>query len=307
MSTSEGVFVVPEMSTDARVHIFRRNFGGMEDFEGMEVDAYAVITSKYVVVFDTLLCPEDARAVIEKVQGELAGREVLVVNSHADWDHAWGNGYFTGEHAAPIIAHEHSLVRMKSDEARAELAEYQSRYPIFGNVVLVPPTITFNQSLTIHGGDLSIELMPAPGHHLDHIAAWIPQLSLLLAFDAVEKPLPCIEDAESVLSMFATLEHFLTLQPQRVLCSHGKTTSLAAVKENLAYLREIERRGRDLLQRHRPTNEELEHAAEFIHYPFDEVVAGSTEAVDRKFYGWAHNANVRFILEWLMKLRGGSA
>jgi glyoxylase-like metal-dependent hydrolase (beta-lactamase superfamily II) len=300
MPANEGVFFVPEMSTDARLRVFRRNFGGMEDFEEMEVDAYVAITSKYIVVFDTMLCPEDAGGMMEMIEGELAGQDVLVVNSHADWDHSWGNGYFTGEHSAPIIAHEHCLVRMKSDEERTGLAEYQSRYPVFGNVVLVPPTITFNQGLAIHGGDLIIELMRAPGHHADHIAAWIPQLSLLLAFDAVEKPLPCIEGAASVPSMFATLEHFLTLQPQRVLCSHGKTTSLEAVKENLAYLREIERRGRDLLQRHRPTHEELEHAAEAIQYTLDDVIAGSTETVDRKFYGWAHNANVRYILEWLM-------
>src|SRR6266851_1796298 len=261
----EGVFFVPEMSTDERVRVFRRSLGEMEDFSGIEVDAYAVITERYVVVCDTMLCPEDAAAMMRMVQGALTSRELLVVNSHADWDHVWGNRYFTGEHAAPIIAHEHSLARWQSEESRKVLEDYQQRYAIFRSVALVLPTITFQHRLTIHGGDLSIELIPAPGHHPDHIAAWIPQLSVLLAFDAVEKPLPCIEDAASVPSMFATLEHFLTLQPQRVLCSHGKTTSLEAVKANLAYLREIERRGRDLLQRHRPTNEELEHAAEVIH------------------------------------------
>jgi glyoxylase-like metal-dependent hydrolase (beta-lactamase superfamily II) len=301
MPVNDGVFLVPEMGTDARVRVFRRYITGMEDFEGMEVDAYVVITSNYVVVFDTMLCPEDANFMMQMVQDQLAGRQILVVNSHADWDHSWGNGYFTGEHAAPIIAHEHCLVRMKSEEARAGLADYQSRYPVFRNVVLVPPTITFKSDLTISGGDLSIELIPAPGHHPDHIAAWIPPLSLLLAFDAVEKPLPCIEDTASVPSMFTTLESFLTLQPERVLCSHGKTTSLEAVKENLAYLREIERRGRDLLQRHHPTNEELEHAAETIHYSLDDVIAGTSEAVDRTFYGWAHNANARYILQWLAR------
>ncbi len=298
--SSEGVFFVPEMSTDPRVRIFRRTLSEMEDFNGMEVDAYVIITNRYLVVCDTMLCPEDAAAMMQMVQGESGGREVLVVNSHADWDHVWGNGYFTGEHAVPIIAHEHSLIRGQSDDARKELEDYQQRYPIFRSVVLVPATITFRHGLTIHGGDLTIELIPAPGHHLDHIVAWIPQLRLLLAFDAVEMPLPIIEEAAAVPLMFSSLERLIALQPQRVLCSHGKTTSPELVKENLAYLREIERRCRAFLAAHQPTEAEMEHAAELIGYPFDEVIAGKTGTIDRKFYTWAHDNNVGCIMKFLM-------
>src|SRR5258708_24463561 len=100
--------------------------------------------------------------------------------------------------------------------------------------------------------------------------------------------------------MFAHLEHLLALQPRRVLCSHGKTTSSEIIKENLAYLREIERRSRIALLTHRPTEQELEHADEFIQYPFDEVIVGSSDEIDRTFYSEAHNTNVRYILEWLM-------
>ena len=300
MPVSEGVFLVPEMSSDPRIRVFRRTLNIVGEFEGMEVDAYIVITDNYLVVFDTLLCPEDVQVMMQVVQDQLAGRQVLVVNSHADWDHAWGNAYFTREQAVPIIAHEYGLVRMQSEEARAELADYQQRYPIFHNVKLIPATLTFNQKLTIHDGNLTIELFAAPGHHLDHIATWIPQLSLLLAFDAVEKPLPCIEDAAGVPSMFATLERFLALQPERVLCSHGKTTSPELVKANLAYLREIEQRCHVLLLQRRPTPQELEHASALINYPLDEVIAGSTEPVDRTFYGWAHDANVRYVMQWLL-------
>jgi hypothetical protein len=100
--------------------------------------------------------------------------------------------------------------------------------------------------------------------------------------------------------MFTTLEYFLALEPQRVLCSHGKTTSIAMVKENLAYLREIERRSRALLATHRPTTAELEHASILINYPFHEVIAGLTGPIDRTFYSWAHDNNVRCVLQWLM-------
>ena len=305
----EGVFFVPEMSTDARIRVFRRNLNLPGEFEVLEVDAYIIVTDRYIVLLDTMLCPEDMATVMQSVQDELAGRQVLVVNSHADWDHSWGNAYFTDDHpahpvhtayAAPIIAQDYCRVRMLSDEAHTELVDYQSRFPVFRNVTLVPPTITFDHHFTIHGGDLTIELMPAPGHHPDHIAAWIPELKLLLAFDAVEKPLPFMEDALSVQPMFATLERFLALKPQRVLCSHGKTTSPALVTDNLAYLREVERRSRLLLRTKTPTNAELEHAATLIGYPFEEVIGNSSASVDHNFYSWAHDANARNIVQWLM-------
>jgi glyoxylase-like metal-dependent hydrolase (beta-lactamase superfamily II) len=299
MPTTEGVTFVPEMSSDSRIRVFRRFLAIEGEFDGMDVDAYVVITDRYVVVLDTLLCPEDVAAMMQEVQGELAGRQVLVVDSHADWDHSWGNAYFTGEYAAPIIAHNYCRTRILSEEARVGLADYQQRYPLFHSVRLVPPTITFDHQLTILGGDLTIELIPAPGHHPDHIAAWIPELRLLLAFDAVEKPLPIIEDAAGVQPMFNTLERFLALQPERLLCSHGKTTSPELISTNLAYLREIERRSRAMLATHHPTSAELEHASNLIGYPFEEIVPPNEE-VDRTFYTWAHESNTRNIIQWLM-------
>jgi glyoxylase-like metal-dependent hydrolase (beta-lactamase superfamily II) len=299
---SEGIFFVPEMSDDERVRVFRRAFSMHGSEEAMEVDAYVLITDHYVVVCDTLLCPEDMGVVMRAVEGELRGRQVLVVNSHADWDHAWGNCYFTGEHAAPILAHSHGFDRLKSDEALVELKEFQEQSPTFRSVMLTPASVTFEHTLTIHGGDLTIELLPAPGHHSDHIAAWIPEIRLLLAFDAVENPIPCLHDAAGVQPMFTTLESFLALHPQRVLCSHGKTTSVDMVKKNLAYLCEIERRCRTFLTTHSPTATDLEDAAAQIHYPFDEVIAGSTGPVDQQFYSDAHNTNVRCVLEWLLSM-----
>lgn len=301
MAASTGVVVCPEMSPDARVHVFRRSLTMIEELEEMEVDAYVVVTDLYVIVLDTLLCAEDASAMMQTVQSELTGRQLLVINSHADWDHAWGNAYFTGEHAAPIIAHEHGLTRMRSIEAQKELEEFQQDYAFFHEVVLTPATLTFHSQLTILGGDLTIQLLPAPGHHRDHIAAWIPELRLLLAFDAVEKPLPCLENAAAVPQMFATLERFLALQPEHVLCSHGKTTSLNLVHENLAYLYEIKRRCQEFLQKWHPGEDEakLGDAATLISYLFDEVVAGTTDLLDRTFYAGAHNENVRYVLQWL--------
>jgi len=300
MTSPNEIIPVLDISTDARVHVFRRTFYGLEEFDGMEVDAYVVITDRHVVVLDTLLCPEDVSTMIQSVSSELHGRSLLCVDSHADWDHAWGNCYFTGENVAPIIAHENCLTRLQTAEAQNELLDFQKRSSTFKNVFLLPPTIIFNQSFTIHDSNLTIEILHAPGHHLDQVVAWMPELRLLLAFDAVEKPLPIIEGANCVPYMFTTLEQLIALQPLRVLCSHGKTTSPDQIKQNLAYIREIESRCKSVLQKRRPVEPEPIHVSELINYPFDEVVEGTTGTIDRTFYAWAHENNCQAILKWLM-------
>lgn len=297
MPVAKNFAPVPEISPDERVRIFRSSFSATGEYEGMEVDACAIISERFVVIGDTLLCPADMAAMLQHLGDVLPGRQLLVINSHADWDHSWGNCYFSGEHAAPIIAHEHCRTRMLSAEAQEGVNEYQQRFTLFDQVVLQPPTLTFSHNFTIHGGDLTIQLIPSPGHHADHIAIWIPEISLLLAFDAAEKPLPLVE---SVQDMRRTLAHFIALNPQHVLCSHGKTTSIAIVKENLAYLHTLEQRCRSFLGSKQPTSEELDRLPELIHYPLDEVIAGSAEPVDRSFYGWAHANNARNMIQWLM-------
>ena len=295
------LFPVPGISGDERVRVFRRVFDATGDYEGMEVDAYVVITERYVVVLDTLLCPADMVEVMRVVGGEMAGRTVLCVDSHADWDHAWGNAYFTGGHFAPIIAHDYCRARLQSQEAAQGLAEFQREYALFRDVQLVPPTITFAESTVIHGGDLTIELKSAPGHQPDQIVAWIPELRLLLAFDAVEKPLPLMDDQRCVPDMFITLERLVALQAERVLCSHGKSTSPQLITENLHYVREIERHSRLLLQNRRPAAEELEQASALIEFPFKEAIANISDKIDLTFYGQGHENNCRAVLRWLME------
>jgi glyoxylase-like metal-dependent hydrolase (beta-lactamase superfamily II) len=300
MLLAEGITRVPDMSADERVRIYRRSFQMEGEFGGMEVDSYVVVTQRFVAVLDTLLCPEDMQVVMQDVQSMLPGRQLLVINSHADWDHCWGNGYFSGTRAVPVIAQDYGLTRQYSEEALTELHAYQQHYPLFKNVVLIAPTITFAQRLTLHGGDLSIELFAAPGHQRDHIAAWMPELRLLLAFDAVEMPVPMLENAESVPLMQQTLERFLALHPQRVLCSHGKTTDIEQVERNLEYLHEIERRCQRFLTAYHPSAAELEQPATLIGYSFEEVIAQVAEPVDHAFYSWVHDNNVRCVLQWLM-------
>ncbi len=290
---------VPELSPDPRVRVFRRTLHGLAEFENMEVDAYVVLGASHAVVLDTLLNPADMAGIMAALAGELRGKQLLCVNSHADWDHVWGNGYFRHTRPAPIIAHERCRQRLLTPEARTRLEGYQQKTRIFDGVTLVPPDLTFTTRLTIADEELSIELLHMPGHCHDQIVAWLPALRLLLGFDAIEWPLPCIEESACAPLMLPTLQRLAELDPLHILCSHGNASDPALIQENLAYFLEIERRARQLLTRHLPAEHELEQAAALINYPCEEAIAHVSAEIDRAYYNWAHEENTRAMLTYL--------
>ena len=94
---------------------------------GTLVDTFIVVSERYVVLIDTLINRRTAEALLEIARPHLAGRQLLAVNTHADWDHAWGNHVFAGPSAllpAPIIASRRCAERLRSEAAQRKLAEH---------------------------------------------------------------------------------------------------------------------------------------------------------------------------------------
>jgi len=185
---TDTVSLVPNQGWDARILVCRC---------GTLVDTFIVVSDRYVVLIDTLINRRTAEALLEIARPYLAGRQLLAVNTHADWDHAWGNHVFDGPSAllpTPIIASRLCAERLRSEAAQLKLAEMRASEPgRFGDVVLTPPSLLFEQQLVIDGGDLTLQLFATPGHKPDHIAIFIPEIRTLLPGDAAELPFPFVE------------------------------------------------------------------------------------------------------------------
>ncbi len=251
--------------------------------------------------------PELAAEIMVIMRPWLEGRQLLVINTHADYDHCWGNAIFAspgGAYPAPIIAHEQARVRLRSAEARASLAERQQQDPRFAQVRLVEPTMTFTEHLRIDGRDLSLELLPTPGHTEDHLSIWIPELRLLLAGDAAEQPFPYVEEAATLPTLRASLERLAELHPAQVIPCHGGTTDTALLARNLAYFVEVERQAALALEAGLIPADWRERAEmpELIGLPYAGALqlVGSKEESTPSFYRDFHLAAVRATLAHLM-------
>src|SRR5262245_1423023 len=165
MYLPDTVTLIPNQGWDARILVCRC---------GTLVDTFIVVSERYVVLIDTLINTRTAEALLEIARAHLANRQLLAINTHADWDHAWGNNVFAGPGApvpAPIIASRICAERLRSEQAREKLAELRADEPgRFDDVLLTPPDVLFEQHLAIDGGDLTLELFATPGHKPDHIS-----------------------------------------------------------------------------------------------------------------------------------------
>ncbi|KAB2383681.1 MBL fold metallo-hydrolase [Actinomadura montaniterrae] len=268
---------------DDRVSIFR-----VRD----EVDAFAIRTDRFVALIDTLSTPELCTAILRELEPDLRGRPLVVVNTHADWDHVWGNAA-VGDRA-PIIAHAAAGARLNSPQATAVLQEKATAEQRFAGVRLVEPTVTFTDTLTLQGGDLTLHLLHTPGHTDDHIAVWIPELLLCIAGDAAEDPIPEVTSAhaDDLRRLCLSLRRLRGLKPSIVLPSHGETTDPLLLERNLGYFSLLADRVRYLRSAQRE--------------PFEAPELGFAECVDiarpvtngaRAFYSMCHRKAVSATLE----------
>ena len=201
----------------------------------MRVRGAAVLGENKAVIFDTLVLAQELTEV-----RELCGdRDVIIVYSHADWDHIWGTQAFD---YCEVIGHEACAARFANpDDAPATLKAYQEQDAIYKDINLIAPTKTFEQKMTLELGGLTVELSYLPGHSLDGVVAFIPEDGVLLAGDAVETALPVINDDSPLTQWTTLLENWAADERVKtVVPSHGEIQGRELLGYNAAYLKAVQ-------------------------------------------------------------------
>lgn len=292
--TKRAVRPLANMGWDPRLHLFH---GDGED----NIDTAVIETQRYAIFVDTMASPELAGAIISHTQPIWQKRAPLVILTHADYDHAWGNAAFAlpgGRLPAPIIGHHLCRERLLGSEEMAVLRAKQAEEPELASATLVPPTITCDDRLGIDGGDLTLELLHTPGHTADHLAVWIPEIRLLLAGDAAEHPFPYIGAHSHLATFRRSLRRLADLRPAMVIPCHGGTTEPALLDRNLTYFATLEQRARAIiaagnLPEDWATRSDLDSV---LSYPYAEAIADQGAAQryeESKFYQDCHRNALR--------------
>ena len=218
------------------------------EVEDFDVRAAVLVGTERAVVWDTLAHPSQMAGVAELVDRRASpggatprpeGSPTLtVVYSHTDWDHAWGTAGLTGVES--VVAQEAARRRFAGDVVE-ELGSRREREPgVWDAVRLVPPDVTFAERHTLDLGGATLELHALPGHTPDSIVGWIPEWGVLLAGDAVETPLPVVNDGQAVPAWIAELRRWCADERvTSVVPAHGPVGGRELADRTATYLEGI--------------------------------------------------------------------
>ncbi len=292
MSHSNSVEFVPNGGWDERILVCRN---------APLIDTFIVVTQRYVVLVDTMINEVTAEKLWERARPYLTpSRSLLVINTHADYDHSWGNQFFAAMNA-PIIGRRASVPIFSEPDPLAFLQRVQAEEPdIFGKVTPTPPTILFDEKLTIDGGDLTLHLFATPGHTVDHASLYIPEINTLLAADAAEAPYPMARTTDGLPAMRQSLAQLAALNAATVLYCHAPTTLGAQLlQDNIAYFDKLDAACRAALARGVPANPpEDADVIELVGLPYAQAVPpiDMWQNIHEYYRTHGHTAQLRMML-----------
>lgn len=163
-------------------------------YDPMDVSVVVVVGPTGLTVVDTRNTPAEADELIRDVADRFGLPIVAVVNTHAHYDHTFGNQSFA---ALPVPIYGHHLIpRHFAAYEGPRLAAQQadpSREPDkrWADVVLTPPGELVTAPTAVAAGGRTIELIPLePGHTDTDLAVLVPDCRVWLLGDVIEESGP---------------------------------------------------------------------------------------------------------------------
>jgi glyoxylase-like metal-dependent hydrolase (beta-lactamase superfamily II) len=226
----------------------------------VESNSLVVVNADHVVIVDSHVTPDAARALISSLEA-LTDRPVrYLVNTHHHFDHSHGNAAFPP--GVVVIGHEETRERMMEDvlaepvyhelggveaaqsmvratESRLasatdaaseaaleiELAALRRHVEAVREVEIRPPDVTLQRRLTLHSGDREIQLLfLGRGHTGGDVVAYLPADEIVFTGDLLQPMAPYMGDSypDEWIATLAALEQ---LDFQWVLPGHGEPFS----------------------------------------------------------------------------------
>lgn len=209
-----------------------------------QVTASVILTDRGAVLIDTLMFPEETRAIKAYIEGRLHYPIRYVINSHYHADHTYGTCLFPD---ALVISHTLCFDLLNS-RGRAGLKQAQQSASEFADVQLVLPQYVFSQgTLTLNFGNKSLQMWHTPGHSPDSMVCLAREDRILFAADTL-MPVPHFVDGDydvfiDTLNRLQTFNRTQSSAVESIVQGHGEIVLKGEIDDkissDLAYLRAV--------------------------------------------------------------------
>ena len=153
-------------------------------------NAGIIIGDEGVMIIDSLRMPSFARDLKDDVKLITDKPIKYVLDTHAHWDHSWGNEEFPD---ATIIGHKNCYLEMTdpdwNSEWRSKITSSNDPWSSEANLVnITPPNLTFDTSMSIYIGGRELEIMHlGKAHTSGDIFIHVPSEKLVFTGDVIQK------------------------------------------------------------------------------------------------------------------------
>jgi cyclase len=175
-----------------------------------------------------------------KLKAEIAKRDQLryIINTEPHGDHWTGNAYFQ----VPVIAHQGVRARILATDMPQHLARVASFSPdepkLLEGYTPNVPVLTFQDSMTLHVGDHTFQMIHMPGHTLYQAAILIKEEGVVFTSDNIfYKVQTFIQEANPEQWMEA-LEALRRLDEEVFVPGHGAVCDKSYLDEQGDYILE---------------------------------------------------------------------
>lgn len=203
-----------------------------------QVTCGAILTKEGVVLIDTFLYPDEAKAVRDFLERRLNQHIKYVILTHYHADHTAGTYLYP--HATIV---SHALCRELMDTiGRKSIENTKAQLVEFSDVnVILPSMIVRDGTLDIVVGGKTIRLIHLPGHSEDLMGVYVLNQDVLFASDTM-MPVPTFFDGD-YSALRASLDKIAVLGPDTVVQGHGEVILRGevqnAIRDDLEYLQKI--------------------------------------------------------------------
>jgi cyclase len=241
-----------------------------------ESNAGLVVGDGEALLVDTLWDPRLTQRMLDAVDSRVGVPIGVLVNTHSDGDHVWGNQLLAG---IPMVATE-AAIEIIEEEPPAALQRFKSLAPRlrqvgalplpvigslglpllprlrlrelggyieamlapydFSDVRLTPPTRGFSGGLVGEAGGREVRLVEVgPAHTQGDLIVHVPDARVVFAADVMFVGVVPVMWAGPTSNWIAALERILALEPSVVVPGHGPISGpeeVRALREYLAWV-----------------------------------------------------------------------
>ncbi|ATW47728.1 MBL fold metallo-hydrolase [Streptomyces peucetius] len=186
------------------------------------------------LLVDTAATERRARALRDALLATGAPLPRTVVNTHHHGDHTYGNGLFLPE--AVVVGHESCRSELLAAGRQLHLIWPRTD---FGDIRITAPTVTYDDRLTVHVGDIEVRLIHPGGvaHTTGDTVVHLPRQGIVFTGDLVFQGGTPFVPMGSLSGSLRALGVLRSLGAETVVPGHGPITDPSAYDMTERYLR----------------------------------------------------------------------